>query len=58
MLFNELKIVIELIELGSFTLFESFTEFKVVAQVFYKILVSEICIKIVRSWNFFYKKYI
>jgi len=48
MLFNELKIVIELIELGSFTLFKSFTEFKVVAQVFYKILVSEICIKIVR----------
>lgn len=48
MLFNELKIVIELIELGSFTLFESFTESKVVAQVFYKILVSEICIKIVR----------
>lgn len=48
MLFNELKIVIELIELGSFTLFKSFTKFKVVVQVFYKILVSEICIKIVR----------
>ncbi len=48
MLFNELKIVIELIELGSFTLFKSFVEFKVVARVFYKIHVSEICIKIVR----------